>query len=121
MTVSEAIKAILKDKNITLTDFAKLIGITKQNLSNKLNRDNFTSQGLYTIAKTLNVDIIISGGKGQEYKIGYTQQQLAEAEEKRKQVTKKIKEKREKEENKENKEEKEKKEEKENTLINVQK
>ena len=93
MTVSEAIKTILKEKNITLTDFAKLIGVTKQNLSNKLSRDNFTSQELYTMAKALNVDIIISGGNGKEYKIGYTPQQLAEAEQKRKQTTNKMKEK----------------------------
>lgn len=93
MTVSEAIKTILKEKNITLTDFAKLIGVTKQNLSNKLSRDNFTSQELYTMSKALNVDIIISGGSGKEYKIGYTQQQLQEAEQKRKQTTNKMKEK----------------------------
>ncbi|WP_294411264.1 helix-turn-helix transcriptional regulator [uncultured Ruminococcus sp.] len=93
MTVSEAIKTILKEKNITLTDFAKLIGITKQNLSNKLSRDNFTSQELYTMVKALNVDVIISDENGKEYKIGYTPQQLADAEQKRKQTTNKMKEK----------------------------
>lgn len=87
MTVSEAIRTILKERNITLSDFAEQIGMKKQNLSNKLGRDNFTSQELYIIAKALDVDIIIKGGKNGEYKIGYTKEQLTEFEQKRKQET----------------------------------
>lgn len=94
MTVSEAIRTILKEKNIKLNDLAQQIGTTKQNLSNKLGRDNFTSQELYNIANALNVSIIIKGGET-EYIIGYTPEQLQEAEEKRKQTTLKIREKKE--------------------------
>ena len=87
MTVSEVIKAILKEKNITLSAFAETIGMKKQNFSNKLRRDNFTTQELYIIAKALNANIIIKGGKNQQYEIEYTQEQLNEFDLKRKQET----------------------------------
>ncbi len=87
MTVSEAIKTILKERNITQADFAEQIGMKKQNFSNKLGRDNFTTQELYIIAKALDANIIIKGGKNGEYKIEYSQEQLEEFKQKRKQET----------------------------------
>ena len=87
MTVSEAIKTILKERNITQADFAEQIGMKKQNFSNKLGRDNFTTQELYIIAKALDANIIIKGGKNGEYKIEYSPVQLEEFKQKRKQET----------------------------------
>ena len=87
MTVSEAVKTILKEKNITLSAFAEQIGMKKQNFSNKLGRDNFTTQELYIIAQALDADIIIKGGMNGEYKIEYTREQLNNFDLKRKQET----------------------------------
>ena len=55
MTASNAIKTILNEKKISQTELAEKIGTTRQNLNNKLNRDNFTAKELSKIAKALNV------------------------------------------------------------------
>lgn len=93
MTVSAIIKDLLTEKKIKQADFAAAVGISKQNLNNKLSRDNFTSQELYMIAKALKVDIVLKDENGKEYKIQYTDQQLKDFEEKRQTLTKKLKEK----------------------------
>ena len=43
MSVTEVIKEIITDKKISQVELAEKIKITKQNLSNKLNRDNFST------------------------------------------------------------------------------
>lgn len=57
MSLSAIIKEILKNKNITQQDLAEKINTTKQNLSNKLSRDNFTTAELVEIAKALEMQL----------------------------------------------------------------
>ena len=72
MSATEAIKTILKDKNISQVELAEKVKITKQNLSNKLNRDNFSTLELVEIADALNMNLILKNISDQtEYLIDY--------------------------------------------------
>lgn len=53
-TMGEKIKIMLKRRNMTLSQLAEATGQSRQNMSNKMNRDNFTEKELYTIGKALN-------------------------------------------------------------------
>lgn len=53
LTVSEKIRLILGRRNLTLTDLAAKLGTSRQNLSNKMNRDNFTDKDIRQIAAAL--------------------------------------------------------------------
>lgn len=69
MSVSAIIKEILKNKDITQQDLAERISTTKQNLSNKLSRDNFTTAELVEIAKALEMQLLlVDGDKIEEIK-----------------------------------------------------
>ena len=59
MTITEYIKIRLKELDMTQQQLADKIGITKQNLNNKLSRDNFSSRELTEIAEALDAEIII--------------------------------------------------------------
>ena len=54
LTMGEKIKIILGRKNMTLTELAEAIGQSRQNLSNKMSRDNFSEKELHEIASALN-------------------------------------------------------------------
>ncbi|MBR4658276.1 MAG: helix-turn-helix transcriptional regulator [Clostridia bacterium] len=54
LTVSEKIRIILGRRNLTITDLAAKLGTSRQNLTNKLNRDNFTEKDIMQIAAALN-------------------------------------------------------------------
>ena len=54
LSMSEKIKVVLGRRNMTLGDLAEKTGQTRQNLSNKMSRDNFTEKELRKIAETLN-------------------------------------------------------------------
>ena len=72
MSATEAIKKILKDKNISQVELAEKIKVTKQNLSNKLNRDNFSTLELVEIADALNMKLLLKNVSDQtEYLIDY--------------------------------------------------
>lgn len=72
MSATEVIKTILKDKNISQVELAEKVKITKQNLSNKLNRDNFSTLELVEIADALNMNLILKNVSDQtEYLIDY--------------------------------------------------
>ena len=58
LTVGEKIKIILKRRNMTLAQLAEKIGQSRQNLSNKMSRDNFSEKELYSIAQALNCSYI---------------------------------------------------------------
>lgn len=58
MTATEVIKERLKELNMSQVELAEALGITRQNLANKLKRDNFTAQELYKISTILKFDII---------------------------------------------------------------
>lgn len=64
MTVSEYIKLRLKELSLTQSDLAEYLGITKQNVNNKLNRDNFTSQELCKIAHFLRFSVVLDADTG---------------------------------------------------------
>lgn len=53
--MSEKIRIILKRKGITLTELAQRMDISRQNLNNKINRDNFTQDELHKIAALLEI------------------------------------------------------------------
>jgi len=72
MSVTEVIKNIIKDKNISQVELAEKINITKQNLSNKMSRDNFSSLELVEIADALNMNLILKDlSNNKEYQIDY--------------------------------------------------
>ena len=48
------IKAILKKKHMKMAELAELLGCSRQNLSNKFAKDNFSEKELYLIASLLN-------------------------------------------------------------------
>lgn len=53
--MAEQIKILLIKKGMTITDLAKLINTSTQNLSNKLKRDDFKMSELKEIAGALDV------------------------------------------------------------------
>ena len=58
LTMSEKIRIAMKRENLTLTDLAKATGQTRQNLSNKMARDNFSVREAATIAEALGAELI---------------------------------------------------------------
>jgi len=76
MSAKDTLKDILKEKKITQVELAEKINSTKQNLSNKLNRDNFSTIELVEIADALNMELILKCSKNnKEYKIDYPEDQ----------------------------------------------
>lgn len=72
MSATEVIKGILKDKGIPQVDLADKINVTKQNLSNKMNRDNFSTLELVEIADALEMQLILKNkSDDKEYIIDY--------------------------------------------------
>ncbi len=53
LTIGEKIKVILSRRNMTLADLAAKTGQSRQNMSNKMSRDNFSEKEIYEIAKAL--------------------------------------------------------------------
>jgi transcriptional regulator with XRE-family HTH domain len=54
ITTSEKIRILLRRRNMTLSALAEKTGQSRQNLSNKMARDNFSQAELKTIAEALN-------------------------------------------------------------------
>lgn len=55
MTATEKIRLIAKRKNINLSELAEKTGQTRQNLSNKMARENLTERDIYAMAEALGV------------------------------------------------------------------
>ena len=55
LKTSEKIKIILGRKNMSISDLAEKLGQTRQNLHNKMKRDNFSESELKEIAAALDV------------------------------------------------------------------
>ena len=53
LTMGEKIKIILNRRNMTLAQLAEKTGQSRQNMSNKMRRDNFTEKDLLEIATVL--------------------------------------------------------------------
>lgn len=76
MSVKGVIKDIIKDKNITQVELAEKIHVTKQNLSNKMNRDNFSTLELVEIADALDMQLLLKNkSDGKEYVIDYPEEE----------------------------------------------
>lgn len=71
MSASKAIKDRLKDLNMTQIELAKAMGTTRQNLTNKMTRDNFTARELCRIGKILGFTVTLKADK--DYTIEYTE------------------------------------------------
>lgn len=57
LTMSEKIKVVLKRRGMTMGDLAEKTGQTRQNLSNKMTRDNFPEKELRQIADALDCEL----------------------------------------------------------------
>lgn len=71
MSASAAIKQRLAELNMTQTELATAIGTTRQNLANKMSRDNFSAQELCVIGAVLGVKLVLRDNTGKEYSIEY--------------------------------------------------
>lgn len=56
LTAGEKIRVILKRRNMTIKDLARILETAQSNISDKLKRDNFTENDLKQIAAALNCD-----------------------------------------------------------------
>lgn len=59
ITVAEKIRLIMKRQNKTMGDIAEISGQTRQNLSNKMTRGNFTEKDIRTLAGALDCQVEI--------------------------------------------------------------
>ena len=61
MGMSERIRILLvKRGNISEAELARRLGVSPQNLNNKMKRDNFTEKDLHTIAAALDCTCTVS-------------------------------------------------------------
>ena len=60
LTIGEKIKVIMKRKNMTMTELSEITGQTRQNLSNKMKRDNFTESDAKEMAAALGCELVIA-------------------------------------------------------------
>ena len=60
MSVAEKIRTIIRRQKITLGDLAERTGQTRQNLSNKMSRGNFTEKDIAEMAIALGCKVQIT-------------------------------------------------------------
>lgn len=68
LSVAEKLRLIMKRKGMTLGDLADATGQTRQNLSNKMSRDNFSEKEINVLAAALGctVKIIFTTSDGDQ-------------------------------------------------------
>jgi transcriptional regulator with XRE-family HTH domain len=54
LSIGEKIKVLLSRRHMTLAQLAETTGQSRQNMSNKMSRDNFSEKEIIEIAKALN-------------------------------------------------------------------
>ena len=59
ITVSEKIRIIMGRRDISMTKLAELTGQTRQNLSNKFSRGNFTESDIVAMANAMGCSVDI--------------------------------------------------------------
>lgn len=64
--LANTIKTIIENsknegRSLTQNDFAKILGMTKQSFSNKMQRDTFTVEDAIKIAEFLDMKLILKG------------------------------------------------------------
>lgn len=57
LAIKETFKAISKEKKVTQLEMANTLGISKQNFSNKVQRNTFSPDELVKIANMLNMEL----------------------------------------------------------------
>lgn len=60
ISVAEKLRLIMKRKNMTMGELAEASGQTRQNLSNKMTRGNFTEKDIESLASALGCSVKIS-------------------------------------------------------------
>lgn len=60
LTTVEKIKVIMKRNNFTMTELANQLNCSRQNLSNKMSRNNFDERELTAIANALGCELEIN-------------------------------------------------------------
>lgn len=60
MSTAKKVKMLLVEKDLTITELAKLLGTTQPNVSGKLKRDNFNEKELADIANVLGAKVEIN-------------------------------------------------------------
>lgn len=60
LTTTEKIKVIMKRNNFTMTELANQLNCSRQNLSNKMSRNNFDERELTAIANALGYELEIN-------------------------------------------------------------
>lgn len=71
MTAPEMIKARLAEIGMTQAALADKIGTTRQNFSNKMTRDSFSTAELCEIAAALGMKIVFTDGAKEAYTLNY--------------------------------------------------
>lgn len=75
VTAVEIIEEILENRNISKVDLAQRIKVTRQNLQNKISRDNFTTLELVEIAEVLGMELVLRNKEDKtEYIIDYPEE-----------------------------------------------
>lgn len=71
MSASSAIRQRLIDIGMSQTQLAEAIGTNRQNLGNKLKRDNFSAKELEAICKVTGLNLTMVEGDPGKYVISY--------------------------------------------------
>lgn len=71
MSASSAIRQRLIDIGMSQTQLAEAIGTNRQNLGNKLKRDNFSAKELAAICKVIGLNLTMVEGDPGKYVISY--------------------------------------------------
>lgn len=53
LSIGEKIRVLMKRRDMSISTLAEKLGTTRQNLSNKLSRDNFSEREIEAIAEAL--------------------------------------------------------------------
>ena len=72
MALKETFRAISKDKKVTQLEMANALEISKQNFSNKVQRNTFSPDELVKIAEMLDMEIAFIDKNGKKYIIEST-------------------------------------------------
>ncbi len=58
LTVGEKLKVLIDRRGMTITELAMQLGTSRQNLTNKFTRDNFSEQEIKQMAEKLNCEFV---------------------------------------------------------------
>ena len=62
ISVAEKLRLIMKRQNMTMGELAEASGQTRQNLSNKMTRGNFTEKDIESLASALGCSVKMCAG-----------------------------------------------------------